>query len=165
MFAIRAARPTDVPAIDAMIRELAEYEKLPVSPDATAEGLHAALFGSRPVAEALVAEAADAPAGFALFFPTYATFAGKPGIYLEDLYVRPALRGQGIGKALICHLAKLAFERGCGRLEWTVLNWNEPAVRFYRTLGALPMSEWTTQRLAGESLSQLASWSSFEKRV
>jgi GNAT superfamily N-acetyltransferase len=156
MFAIRPARPDDLEAILQMIRELAEYEKLLSAVKATAENLSAALFGPKPVAEALVAEVEGSTDGFALFFSTFSTFVGKPGIYLEDLYVRPHRRGQGIGKAFFREIAKLAVARGCGRLEWVVLNWNEPALTFYRGLGAIPLSDWTVQRLTADALAKLA---------
>ncbi len=155
-FAIRSARPDDVPEILAMIRELAEYEKLLAEAKATPENLLDALFGSRPVAEALIAEADAVPVAFALFFATFSTFVGNRGIYLEDLYVRPTHRGQGIGQSLFRHLARLAVERGCGRLEWSVLDWNEPALAFYRTLGATPLSDWTMHRLSADAVAALA---------
>lgn len=153
---IRPAMPADVPAILGLIRELAEYEKLAHEAKASAEGLSAALFGPRPVADALIADVAGETVGFALFFSTFSTFVGKPGIYLEDVYVKPAHRGGGIGKAFFRRLGQLAAERGCGRLEWSVLDWNEPALVFYRSLGATPMSEWTMYRLSGEALERLA---------
>jgi GNAT superfamily N-acetyltransferase len=156
MFVTRPALPNDVPAIVDMIRELADYEKLLHEAKATVADVTAALFGPRPVAEALVAETEVTKAAFALFFSTFSTFVGKPGIYLEDIYVRPQHRGQGIGKALFRHIARLAVERGCGRLEWSVLDWNEPALAFYRRLGATPMSDWTMQRLAGDALAKVA---------
>lgn len=166
-YRIRAARVDDVPAIHELIRGLAEYERLVHEMIATEEDLGRALFGDRPVAEAIVAEGeaggeAESPqrmaalAGFALFFHNYSTFAGRAGIYLEDLFVRPELRGRGIGAALLRTLARIAVERGCRRLEWSVLDWNEPALGFYRRLGAVPLSDWTVQRVTGEALARLA---------
>jgi GNAT superfamily N-acetyltransferase len=153
---IRAAVASDVPLILAFIRELAEYERLSHEVVATDDGLAATLFGHEPRAEVLIAEVDGAPAGFALFFHNYSTFLGQPGIFLEDLFVRPSLRGKGVGRALLARLAALAMERGCGRLEWAVLDWNIDAVGFYRRIGATPMSDWTTHRLAGEALARLA---------
>jgi len=153
---IRAATEDDVPLVLSLIKELAEYERLSHEVVATEEALRESLFGERRVAEALLGYLGDDPAGFALFFHNFSTFLGKPGIYLEDLYVRPEFRGAGIGRALLVHLAKLARERGCGRLEWSVLDWNQPAIRFYENLGAVPMDEWTVYRLTGESLDELA---------
>lgn len=153
---IRPAVEQDVPRILAFIQELAEFEKLLHEVVATEEGLRLSLFGPRPVAEVLLAELDGEPAGFALFFSTFSTFLGRPGIYLEDLFVRPAVRSRGIGRALLARLALLARERGCGRLEWSVLNWNEKAIRFYLNLQARPMKEWTIYRLTGEALNQLA---------
>ena len=144
---IRFATEEDVPLILRFIRELAEYEKLPHECIATEEAVRSTLFGEKRFAEVLIAEEANEPAGFALFFHNYSTFLAKPGIYLEDLYVRPEFRGRGYGKALLMRLAELARERNCGRLEWAVLNWNEPAIEFYKSLGARPMSEWTVFRL------------------
>jgi GNAT superfamily N-acetyltransferase len=154
---IRPAGPQDVGVIAALIRELAEYERLvdEVSLDETLLAKH--LFGPRPFIEALLAEVEDRPAGFALFFHNYSTFLGRPGIYLEDLFVRSEYRSRGIGRALLQELARLAVERGCGRLEWAVLDWNLPAIGFYEKLGARPNSEWTTYRLSGEALSALGS--------
>ncbi len=154
---IRPANPADVPTILALIRELAEFERLADQCVATEANLHAGLFGPKPVAEALIAEFEAQPAGFALFFHNYSTFLARPGIYLEDLYVRPNLRRHGIGRALLQRLAAIATERNCGRLEWAVLNWNEPAINFYKQLGALPMNEWTVYRLTGQALQDLAS--------
>ncbi len=153
---IRAATEDDVPLILSLIKELAEYERLSHEVVATEEAHRVTLFGERPVAEVLIGRYRDEPAGFALFFHSFSTFLGKPGIYLEDLYVRPEFRGAGIGRAVLVHLAKLARERGCGRLEWSVLDWNEPAIRFYRGLGASPVSGWTLYRLTGEALEELA---------
>lgn len=156
MIALRAATIDDVPLILALIRGLAEYEKLPHECVATEDGLRRTLFGPHPGAEVVIAEADGSPAGFALFFHNYSTFLGQRGIYLEDLFVFPAFRGRGIGQRLLAHLAGLALARDCGRLEWSVLDWNEDALRFYRRLGAVPMAEWTVQRVMGEALQRLA---------
>ena len=153
---LRAAAASDVGAIIAFIRELAEYEKLAHEMIATEESLEATLFGDRPAAEVVLAEVSGKPVGFALFFTSYSTFLGRPGLYLEDLYVQPAHRGRGIGKALLQHVARLAYERDCGRLEWAVLDWNEPAIGFYEQMGARAMGDWTTYRVAGESLRAMA---------
>lgn len=144
---IRPATEADVPLILRFIQELAEYERLRHECMATEEQVRATLFGERRYAEVIVAEEEGEPAGFALFFHNYSTFLAKPGIYLEDLYVRPELRGRGVGKALLMHLVELARERDCGRVEWSVLKWNEPAIRFYESLGARPLDEWTVFRL------------------
>jgi len=154
---VREATVDDVPLILSLIRELAEYERLSHEVVATEEGLRESLFGERRYAEVLIAEHDGAPAGFALFFHNFSTFLGKPGIYLEDLYVRPELRGAGIGKKLLARLAKLAVTRGCGRLEWWVLDWNEPSIGFYKKLGAEPMDDWTVYRVTGSALEDLAS--------
>ena len=153
---IQPATEQDVPQILRFIKGLAEYEKLADHVVATEEGLRTSLFGPRPAAQVLIAYTGDTPAGFALFFHNYSTFLGQPGIYLEDLFVVPEHRGAGIGRALLAHLASLAVERGCGRLEWAVLDWNAPAIGFYRTLGATPMEEWTIFRLTGAPLAALA---------
>ena len=153
---IRFALPDDVPTILHLIRALAEYERLSHEVTATEADLHEHLFGERRYCEALIAEAGGRPAGFALFFHNYSTFLGRPGIYLEDLFVLPEARGQGHGKALLSCLARLAVERGCGRLEWSVLDWNEPSIRFYSALGAVPMDEWTIFRVTGPALAGLA---------
>lgn len=153
---IRPATPADCSLIVELIRELAEYEKLLDQCHATPEALRESLFGDRPQAECLIAEHGSAGVGFALFFHNYSTFLAKPGLYLEDLYVRPAARGLGIGKALLAALAKLAVERGYGRFEWSVLDWNAPAIRFYESLGAKPQDEWTIYRVTGEALVTLA---------
>jgi GNAT superfamily N-acetyltransferase len=153
---IRPALPTDVPTICRLIRALAEYERLSDAVILDEKRLGTHLFGPRPYAEVLLAQEAGAVVGFALFFHNYSTFLARPGIYLEDLFVVPERRGQGHGKALLAELARLAVERGCGRLEWSVLNWNEPALRFYRALGAVPMDEWTVYRLSGADLQKLA---------
>lgn len=144
---IRFATEADVPLILRFIRELAEYERLRHECVATEEQVRATLFGEKAYAEVIIAEEDGEPAGFALFFHSYSTFLAKPGVYLEDLYVRPELRGRGIGKALLMRLAAIARERNCGRLEWAVLNWNEPAIEFYKSLGARPLTEWTVFRL------------------
>lgn len=155
-FTIRAARPSDTKTILELIRQLASYEKLLHEVTGDEALLERHLFGPRPSAEVLIAERGTEPVGFALFFPTFSTFLARPGIWLEDLFVIPEARGQGIGKALLTKVAEIAHERGCGRLEWTVLNWNEPAIGFYRKLGAVPMNEWTTYRLTGEALAKVA---------
>lgn len=149
---IRPATPADVPEIARLIRALAEYERLADRVRLEDEALREHLFGPRPWAEVLLAEEAGEVVGFALFFPTYSTFAGRPGVWLEDLFVRPEHRGRGHGAALFQAVARLAVERQCGRLEWAVLDWNEPALAFYRARGAVPLDDWTTQRLDGESL-------------
>ena len=153
---VREATEEDVPLVLSLIRDLAEYEKLSQEVVATEGDLRANLFGERPVAEVLIADHDGVPAGFALFFHNFSTFLGKPGIYLEDLYVKPELRGAGIGKKLLVHLARLAKKRGCGRLEWWVLDWNEPSIGFYRKIGAVAMDDWTVYRLTGQALSRLA---------
>ncbi|MDF1505419.1 GNAT family N-acetyltransferase [Roseisolibacter sp. H3M3-2] len=153
---LRAATADDVPTILRLIRGLADYERLLHECEATEEQLRATLFGDHPAAEVVIAEWEGAPAGFALFFHNYSTFLARRGIFLEDLFVLPERRGHGIGKALLVHLARLAVERGCGRLEWNVLDWNAPAIGFYRSLGAAPMDEWTTMRVTGDGLRALA---------
>jgi GNAT superfamily N-acetyltransferase len=153
---IRPATEDDVPIILSLIRELAAYERLSHEVVATEGLLRESLFGERRGAEVLIACCKGAPAGFALFFHSFSTFLGRPGIYLEDLYVKPKFRGRGIGRALLAHLARLAKERGCGRLEWSVLDWNEPAIKLYKSIGAVPMDEWTVYRLTGEALETLA---------
>ena len=153
---VRAATRDDVPLILAFIRELAAYEKLAEEVVATENTLAATLFGPRPYAFVLIAEVEGVAAGFALFFHNYSTFLGRPGIFLEDLFVRPEARGRGAGRALLARLAAIAKERGCGRLEWAVLDWNESAIGFYRKLGATALSNWTTYRLTGEALARLA---------
>jgi len=154
--ALRPAAREDVPVVARLIRELAEYERLSHECLADETALEAHLFGPRPYAEVLVAEVDGEPAGFALFFHNYSTFLTKPGIYLEDLFVVPARRGIGLGKRLLAALASIAVERGCGRLEWSVLKWNEPAIGFYERLGAVPMEEWQVYRLTGARLAALA---------
>jgi len=153
---IKPATLSDVPAILDFIRGLAEYEKLSHELEVTEALLDEHLFGPEPAAEALLARLANIPVGFALYFATFSTFTGRPGIWLEDLFVLPEYRHRGIGQALLRAVAKIAVQRNCGRLEWSVLDWNEPAMRVYRKIGATPMSEWTTQRLAGEALARLA---------
>lgn len=153
---IRPATPGDLPTIRQFIRELAEYERMAAEAVATEEDLRTSLFGPRPAAEVVIAEVDGAPGGFALYFHNFSTFLGRHGLYLEDLYVRPELRGRGVGRALLARLAALAVERGCGRFEWSVLDWNEPAIGFYRKLGAVAQDEWTVQRMTGEALERLA---------
>jgi GNAT superfamily N-acetyltransferase len=153
---IRPATAADTPTIAALIRGLAEYERLSHAVVLDEEQLRTHLFGPRPFAEVLLAEEANEVVGFALFFHNFSTFLGQPGIYLEDLFVRPEYRGHGHGKALLSALARLAVERGCGRLEWAVLDWNEPALRFYRSLGAGPQDDWTLYRLSGDALRTMA---------
>jgi len=153
---VRPATPADVPLVLGLIRQLAAYEKLEHAVVATEAGLAEALFGARPAVEALVASHEGRAVGYALFFTTFSSFLGRPGLYLEDLFVVPEARGHGAGKALLSRLAQLAVERRCGRLEWAVLDWNEPAIGFYKSLGALPMDEWTVYRVAGDALVKLA---------
>lgn len=153
---IRPATPADVTTVARLIRALAEYEKLVHTLDLDEARLRDHLFGPRPYCEALIAEDSGVAVGYALFFHTYSTFRGLPGIYLEDLFVLPECRGRGHGKALLAELAKLALGRGCGRLEWSVLNWNEPSIGFYKSLGAAPLDEWTAYRLSGDALTKLA---------
>lgn len=153
---IRAAAPDDIPAIHRLIVELAVYEKAPDAVKATHADLHAALFGERPTAECVLAVIDGLAAGFAVFFTNFSTWTGKPGLYLEDLFVLPSARGSGLGKALLVHLAGIAAARGCGRFEWSVLDWNAPAIGFYTKLGAKPMDEWTVMRLEGVALNALA---------
>lgn len=153
---IRAASVADTALLLALIRALAEYEKLAHECVASEDSLREHLFGARPYAEAIIAEADGEPAGFALFFHNYSTFVGKPGIYLEDLFVQPAFRGLGIGKRLLAEVARIGVERGCGRYEWTVLDWNEPAIRFYQSLGAEMKREWIINRVSGAALNRLA---------
>jgi len=154
---IRQASVDDLSLIAAFIRELAEYEKLAGAVEFDEEELRRSLFGDRPFAEVLIAEDEGAGVGFALFFHNFSTFLGRPGIYLEDLFVRPQARGKGFGKALLARLAQLAVERGCGRVEWAVLNWNQPSIEFYAALGARAKSDWTTYQLSGEALRALGS--------
>lgn len=151
-FTIRNATPDDAGVILSFIRDLADYEKLSDQVTATEDDLRSSLFGERTVAEVLLAQEDEVPVGFALFFHNYSTFLGKPGIYLEDLFIDPEYRNKGYGKALLVHLARLANLRGCGRFEWSVLDWNTPSIEFYRGLGARPMEEWTLFRLDGDVL-------------
>jgi GNAT superfamily N-acetyltransferase len=154
--AIRPATSADLPLIAELIRALAEYEKLAEEVRFDEAVLAEKLFGQRPYAEVLIGEVDGAAMGFALFFHNFSTFEGRPGIYLEDLFVRPEARGKGLGKALLVELARIAVERGCARLEWWVLDWNEPAIGFYRSLGARPMDEWTVMRVDGTALAALS---------
>lgn len=154
---LRAATIDDVPVILRCIRGLAEYERLADACVATEELLRESLFGESPVAQVVLAMSGDEPAGFALWFRNYSTFLARPGIYLEDLFVFPAFRGRGIGRTLLEHLAQTAVSRGYGRLEWAVLDWNADAIRFYESLGAVPMSDWTTYRVTGAALAALGS--------
>jgi GNAT superfamily N-acetyltransferase len=153
---IRPATPADLPAIVGLIRELAVFEKLEHLMVATPESMAPHLFGLRPAAESVVAEADGQVVAFALFFTNFSTFLGKPGLYLEDLYVQPAHRGSGLGRALLQHLGALAVERGCGRFEWSVLDWNENAIRFYESMGATVMPDWRICRITGDTLQRFA---------
>jgi GNAT superfamily N-acetyltransferase len=162
---IEPATERDVTLILELIRGLAVYEKLAHEVTATEAGLRDTLFGARPAAEVIIGYAGDTPAGFALFFPNYSTFLGKPGLYLEDLYVAPEWRGRGFGRALLSHLAKIAVERNCGRFEWSVLDWNEPAIGFYKSLGAKLMDGWSIFRVTGDALTRLASASESSSAV
>jgi len=155
-FQIRPARVEDVPVILQLIRDLAMYERAPDDVVATEEQLIDVLFGERPVAEVLLAFEEESPVGFAVYFYNFSTWLGRPGLYLEDLFVKPEKRGKGYGRAFLVELAKIARDRGCGRMEWAVLNWNEPAIKFYRALGAKPMDEWTVFRLTSEEIAKLA---------
>lgn len=162
-FQIKSANVNDVPLILQFIKELAEYEKLLHEVLATEASLKETLFGARPYAEVLIGYLDENPVSIALFFHNYSTFLGKPGIYLEDLYVKPEMRGQRIGYQMLQHLAKLAKERGAGRIEWSVLDWNSPAIDFYHQLGAKPMDEWTVFRLTGKELDALSESSDNER--
>lgn len=153
---IRAARESDTPVILEFIAALAEYERLAHEVVSTVESLRAQLFGAHPAAEVALAEIDGQPVGFALFFHNFSTFKSKRGLYLEDLFVLPEARGKGAGKALLLHLAKVARERGCARMEWSVLDWNKPSIDFYLSLGAEPMDEWTVYRLSEEKLKALS---------
>ena len=155
-FEIRSATRDDCQLILDFIQELADYEKLSHEVVATPAILAETLFGERPYAEVLIAEFQQQAVGYALFFHNYSTFTGRPGIYLEDLYVQPAMRGMGFGKRLLSYIAKLAVDRNCTRFEWSVLDWNEPSIQFYRSIGAAPMDGWTVQRLDGGALHKLA---------
>ena len=155
-FQIRPAHVADVPIILQLIRDLATYERAPDEVVATEEKLVDVLFGERPVAEVLLAFENESPVGFAVYFYNFSTWLGRPGLYLEDLFVKPEKRGKGYGRALLVELAKIARDRGCGRMEWAVLDWNEPAIKCYRALGAAPMNEWTVFRLTREEIAKLA---------
>jgi GNAT superfamily N-acetyltransferase len=155
-FNVRPARVEDMPIILQLIRDLATYERAPDEVVATEEQLVDVLFGERPVAEVLLAFEEESPVGFAVYFYNFSTWLGRPGLYLEDLFVNPEKRGKGYGRALLVELAKIARDRGCGRMEWAVLNWNDPAIKFYRALGAKPMDEWTVFRLTREEIAKLA---------
>jgi len=156
VFEIRPACLQDVPVILQLIRDLATYERAPDEVTATEEQLVDVLFGERPVAEVLLAFEGESAVGFAVYFYNFSTWLGRPGLYLEDLFVKPEKRGKGYGRALLVELAKIARDRGCGRMEWAVLNWNEPAIKFYRALGAKPMDEWTVFRLTRDEIAGLA---------
>lgn len=153
---LRFAEEKDIPTILNFIKALAEYEKLSHEVAATEEKLKKTLFGINRFAEVVIADYENQPAGFMLFFHNYSTFLGKPGIYLEDLFVKPELRGKGIGKILLSYLGKIAVERDCGRIEWSVLDWNEPSIQFYKNIGAVPMDEWTVFRVTGSGIAKLA---------
>ncbi len=153
---IRFATENDIPLILQFIRELAEYEQLLGEVVATEANLKETLFGAKAHAEVILGYIEQKPVSFALFFHNYSTFLAKPGLYLEDLYVSPDARGQGVGTIMLAYLAKLAIDRGCGRFEWWVLDWNESAIKFYKQLGAKPMDEWTVQRVSGKALNDLA---------
>ena len=155
-FMIRTGTEEDAPVIFSLIKELAEYEHLAHEVVASVDDIRKTLFGERPFAETLIGEYGGLPISFALFFYNFSTFMGKPGIYLEDLYVQPEHRGKGFGSKMLAHIAALARERNCGRFEWSVLNWNTPAIRTYEKLGATPMKEWILYRLSGEALDRLA---------
>ena len=155
-FAIRPATAADVPIILELIRALATYERAPNDVTATEDGLSKVLFGEKPAAEVLLAFEDETAVGFAVFFHNFSTWLGRPGLYLEDLFVRPQDRGKGYGRALLIHLAKIARDRGCGRMEWAVLDWNESAIEFYRKLGGKPMDEWTVFRLTRDGIAKLA---------
>jgi len=155
-FEIRPATVTDVPIILQLIQDLATYERAPNDVTATEEQLVDVLFGEKPAAEVLLAFEGEMPVGFAVFFHNFSTWLGRPGLYLEDLFVKPEMRGKGYGRALLVDLAKIARERGCGRMEWAVLDWNDPAIQFYRKLGAKPMDEWTVFRLTTGGIAKLA---------
>jgi len=153
---IRTTTEADVPVILSLIRELAEYERAPDAVVATETGLREVLFGPKRSAEVLLALEKGGPVGFAVYFYNFSTWLGRPGLYLEDLFVRPTVRGKGYGRALLERLAQIAQERGCGRMEWAVLDWNDPAIQFYRKLGAEPMNEWTVFRLTADGIARLA---------
>src|SRR5436189_265888 len=153
-FKIRSARVTDVPIILQLIRDLASYERAPNDVTANEEQLVDVLFGKKPAAEVLLAFENETPVGFAVFFHNFSTWLGQPGLYLEDLFVKPEKRGKGYGRVLLVELARIARDRGCGRMEWAVLDWNEPAIKFYRSLGAKPMDEWTVFRLTRDEIAK-----------
>jgi GNAT superfamily N-acetyltransferase len=153
---LRFAEESDVPLVLSFIKKLADYEKLALEVVTDEVTLHRSLFGERRVAEVILGDYDDQPVAFALFFHNFSTFLGRPGLYLEDLFVDPAMRGRGIGQIMLSYLAHLAVKRGCGRLEWWVLDWNESAIKFYKRLGASPMNEWTVYRVTGPTLAQLA---------
>jgi GNAT superfamily N-acetyltransferase len=155
-FQIRRATERDVPVILSFIRQLAEYERLSHEAVMTEDVLRQSLFGSRPAAEVLLGYSGDRPVAFAVFFHNFSTFLGRSGLYLEDLFVIPEMRGKGFGRAILVELAKIARERKCGRFEWAVLDWNEPAIEFYKAIGAVPMDDWTIFRVTGEALKRLA---------
>lgn len=155
-FEIRTTTEADVPIILGLIRDLATYEREPDAVVATEEGLREVLFGAKPSAEVLLALESAEPVGFAVYFYNFSTWLGRPGLYLEDLFVRPEKRGKGYGRSLLERLAQIARERGCGRMEWAVLDWNDPAIQFYRKLGAQPMNEWTVFRLTADGIAKLA---------
>ncbi len=155
-FTIRPANIADIPLILQLIRDLATYERAPNDVTATEEQLGQVLFGDKPSAEVVLGFEGEWPVGFAVFFHNFSTWLGRPGLYLEDLFVQPEKRGRGYGRALLAHLAGIARERGCGRMEWAVLDWNDPAIQFYRKLGATPMEEWTVFRLTSDGISKLA---------
>ena len=163
-FSIRPASVEDVPLILQLIRELAEYERAPQDAVATEPQLREVLFGAKPSAEVLLAFEKEEAVGFAVYFFNFSTWLGRPGLYLEDLFVRPETRGKGYGRALLERLAQIAQERGCGRMEWAVLDWNEPAIQFYKKLGAKPMEEWTTFRLTDDGIADLAHGPDAEKQ-
>jgi GNAT superfamily N-acetyltransferase len=153
---IRTTTEADVPIILSLIRELADYERAPTAVVTTEAGLREVLFGAKRAAEVLLALEEGEPVGFAVYFYSFSTWLGRPGLYLEDLFVRPTVRGKGYGRALLERLAQIAQERGCGRMEWAVLDWNDPAIQFYKKLGAQPMTEWTVFRLTQEGIAKLA---------
>ncbi|HSV64085.1 MAG TPA: GNAT family N-acetyltransferase [Chthoniobacterales bacterium] len=162
-FKIRTTTEADIPVILQLIRDLATYERAPDAVVATEAGLREVLFGPKPSAEVLLALENAEPVGFAVFFHNFSTWLGRPGLYLEDLFVRPEKRGRGYGRSLLERLAQIAKERGCGRMEWAVLDWNDPAIQFYRKLGATPMDEWTVFRLTEEGIAKLAASDSTTK--
>lgn len=155
-FSLKPAAAADVPVILAFIKGLAAYEKLSHEVVATEESLRETLFGERSYAEVIIGYFEREPVGFALFFHNYSTFLGRPGIYLEDLFIKPEMRGNGFGRVMLTYVARLAHERGCGRFEWAVLDWNEPAIKFYESLGAKPLNEWIVNRVTGAALARLA---------